>query len=266
MKRVSLKGLLSWILVGSLVGLGVAGLRLLFNWDRAFTNLVLFSLVGVVVGLFAAKFIWDYAVMRSQVKSYQRYLANYDMPAYLEYAQKAVERTKTKAYQNIHRMNLSLGYAYTGAYREAIDTLSKVNIGDKLNSSTNLVNILNLINYTIQDGDLPQARKLIQKTAALLEPVEDHPKYGFLIHLNRLHMALKEKKAQVAEAELEKAELFQNLIHVDSVELTLAKAATLVLNGNLEAARSILEPLRSQRLAPVFERQREALWMQLKTV
>lgn len=262
-KLLPYKGLLSWILVGSLLGLGVAGLRILFNWDREFTNVVLFSLVGVVVLAFVAKFVWDYIVMRQQLKSYQRYLDTYDMTAYLQNAERAVEKTTSKAYQNIHRMNLSLGYAYVGEYPKAIEVLSKVNIGDKLNSSSNLINILNLINYTIQSGDVSGAKRLIHKTSDLLNPVIDHPKYGFLIQLNRLQLALREQRPAEAQQALEKAELFLGLLNIDSLELTLAKAQTLTLTGQKDEARRMIEPLIDRPMAPVFKRQLTSLASQL---
>lgn len=252
-KKTELNGLMNWILLGSLMGLLVAGLKILFTWNNAFTNIILLTLALIILMGFILKFFLDYKKMQRTYKSYEVYLENYEMDKYIEAVQVALSKTNRRIYQDIHRMSLSLGYAYLGEYKKAIDELAQIYNSAKMMSDTAVLSIINIINYYIQLDDIKAVKKIEERASKVIAAYENTPKYGVLIELNRLQVALKEKDLDNAQKALTKAELFRNLLKTQYFELDIAKVRYLMACGNNKEARELLEPLVQRKLPPVFE-------------
>lgn len=253
-KMPPLKGLMNWILIGSLIGLLVAGLKTLFAWNQSFTNIILFSTIFIILLGFFLKFFLDFKKMQKTYQSYEVYLENYEMDKYIEATKVALSKTKTRTYQDIHRMSLSMGYAYLGEYQKAIDELAQIYNGAKMMSATAILSIINIINYYIQLDDLKAVKKIEERAAKVISAYENTPKYGVLIELNKLQIALKEKDLESAQKALAKAELFRDLLQTQYFELDITKVKYLMACGKDEEARVLLEPLTQRKLPPVFEK------------
>lgn len=253
-KAPNIKGLMNYILIGSVVGLLIAILKYLFDWNAQLTNIILFSTVSLILLGFLSKFFYDYFKMKRLYTSYEKYLANYEMDKYIEAVQDALSKTKIKTYQDIHRISLSLGYGYIGEYQKAIDELAQTYSSSKNMSPSAILSIVNIINYYIQLDDFKSAKKIQQRAEKIITAYQNDPKYGILIEINNIQVALKEKNLDKAYASLQQAELYRDLIKAPNHELDIVKAKVLIASGKPEEARDILKPLEALVLPPVFKK------------
>jgi len=253
-KTPGIKGLMNYILIGSVIGLFIAILKALFDWNAQVTNIILFSVVGLILLSFISKFFYDYFRMKRLYTSYEKYLANYEMDKYIAAVQDALSKTKIKTYQDIHRISLSLGYGYIGEYQKAIDELAQTYGSSKSMSPTAILSIVNIINYYIQMDDFKSVKKIQERAEKIITAYQNDPKYGILIEINNIQVALKEKNLDKANASLQQAELYRDLIKAPNHELDIVKARVLIANGKPEEARDVLEPLEALVLPPVFKK------------
>ncbi len=253
-KAPAFKGLLNYILLGSVIGLLIAVLKYLFAWNAQLTNIILFSTVSLILIGFLSKFFYDYFKMKRMYTSYEKYLTNYEMDKYITAVQDALSKTKTKTYQDIHRLSLSLGYGYIGEYQKAIDELALTYGSSKTMTPTAILSIVNIINYYIQLDDFKAVKKIQQRAEKIITAYQNDPKYGILIEINNIQVALKEKNLEKAYASLQQAELYRDLIKASNYELDIVKAKYLIASGKADEARELLEPLEALVLPPVFKK------------
>lgn len=203
-------------------------------------------------------FIDQYKFKKSYLK-YLPYLDNYELKPYIEEAEKAMNDTKVTTYQQIHRLNLSLGYAYQGEFQKAIDLLMKIYDHSKPMSELALICVIQMTSYYLYLDDSKSAKKLEEVTGNLIMNNETHPKYGLLIQINRLHTALLARNIERAKEYLENAENLQKLQKIMNTELKLLKVKYLFITLQTQQAQAILEELRALKLPPVFRSQIDLL-------
>ncbi len=246
------KGLLNWILIGSVIGLLVAVFKFFFDWNAHLTNIILVLTTTSLLLIFISKFFYDYFKMKRSYTSYEQYLKNYEMDKYIEAVKEALSTTKTRTYQDIHRMSLSLGYCYIGQYQKAIDELAMIYSGAKTMSPTAVLSIINIINYYIQLDDFQSVKKIEKRAEKIIKAYQNDPKYGVLIEINNIQVALKENDLNKAQASLKLAELYRDLLKTTNPELDIIKSKYFLACGKIDETREILEKLKTQFLPPVY--------------
>jgi len=252
MKKMPLKSLMNWMLVGAVFGLFIAGFRFLFDWNREVTNWVLFGSAGVVFLLFMVKLFLDYNKMNKRIDHYMSYLNNYDMDNYIRLVKEAIEKTKSKSLADIHLMNLSVGYAYIGDYKSAINLLAQVYKGKNNISETAVFCIINMMFYFIQLKDEKSALKCMETAGDVFKNYEGHPKYGMLLNINYGSLALLQNKLEEAEKHVHVADTLQKITNSEDLELQILKIKVYLKTKQSEKVAEVLEQLKDMSLPPVY--------------
>jgi tetratricopeptide (TPR) repeat protein len=215
----NIKSLMNWILAGSLIGLTVAIMRWLFDWDSTVANYVLFGSAGSILAAMLIMQFFHYQKIRTMLKNYMSLLESWDMEQYILKVTESIEKTHPKHYKDIHRINLATGYSYLGQFEKAIQQLKIVYESSKNSTKTAIFCLINIAYYYIQMGEYVKAEKLMLSFASDPKNLEKDPQINFLYHINLAYIYLRKKDAKQLKDYLDKAQLIQRSFGSGDIEM-----------------------------------------------
>lgn len=250
----NIKSLMNWVLAGSLIGLTVAILKWLFDWDSTVANIVLFGGAGLLVtAIFVLQFV-QYQKIKSMLKDYMILLQSGEIEQYIEKVRESIEKTKPKHYKDIHRMNLATGYSYLGQFDQAINQLRIIYESSKSATKTSIFSLINIAYYYIQMGEVDKAEKLMRSLMNDPKILEKDPQINFLFHINHAYIQMKKKNKESLKEYLDKASLIQRSFGSGDIEITKLNIEVALFNKNFDQARQWINEFKSLDLPP-FETQ-----------
>lgn len=250
----NIKSLMSWILAGSLIGLTVAIMRWLFDWDSTVANYVLFGLAGIILADMLIMQFLHYQKIRAMLKNYMSLLEKWNMDQYILKVTESIEKTHPKHYKDIHRINLATGYSYLGQFEEAIQQLRIVYESSKNSTKTTVFCLVNIAYYCILMEEYVKAEKLMQSFASDPRNLEKDPQINFLFHINHAYIYLRKKDLNRLKEYLDKAQLIQRSFGSGDIEMLKLNIEVSLFRKDHQDAKQWIHEFKLLDLPP-YERQ-----------
>lgn len=250
----NIKSLMNWILAGSLIGLAVAIMRWLFDWDSTVANYVLFGSAGSILAAMLILQFLHYQKIRTMLKNYMSLLERWDMDQYILKVTESIEKTHPKHYKDIHRINLATGYSYLGQFEKAIQQLKIVYESSKNSTKTAIFCLINIAYYYIQMGEYIKAEKLMLSFASDPKNLEKDPQINFLYHINRAYIYLRKKDLNRLKEYLDKAQLIQRSFGSGDIEMLKLNIEVSLFRKEHQDAKQWIHEFKLLDLPP-YERQ-----------